>query len=577
MNLVGRYEIAGEIGRGATGVVYKALDPAIGRTVAIKTIPLTDLADAEARQRVGDRLLREAQAAGTLSHPHIVTVFDVLKQDEFAYIVMEFVPGPSLDELLRRGQVPSRPELLIYLRQVAEALDYAHRKGIIHRDIKPANILISEAAAALNHFTVVDGDPKLVAGERYAKITDFGIAKFISVDVTHTGDVTGTPSYMSPEQIEGALLDGRSDQFSLAVSIYELLTLEKPFANETLPALLHMICFEDPKPVTEVNPTLSATVGKVLSRALAKKPENRFASASDFIGALSIALSEVEPAHAAGERAGVPRGVITRARQPEVAQDLFASAQGGRSLPAGKFALVVILCFALAAALVFLLRMNSNQPVPVQVINPPPQSAATPAGSPHRTNPPTARSSSSPNLPSQSPAPAEARTDTGSKPLAPRRTPAAMAKSTPDPAGEAGITGTSTANIDLLSDPPGAKIVVDGRSDATCNSPCTMSLPVGRHTLTAVLDGYVVARRIFAVPELNSVFIPLAQSTGVLLVTSTPSGSTVAVDGKTYGQTPLTLHLTPGIHRILFSYGSLQRTETVNIEPESFQAHALRW
>ncbi|MBV8865405.1 MAG: serine/threonine protein kinase, partial [Acidobacteriaceae bacterium] len=217
MNPVGRYQIAGEIGRGAMGVVYKALDPAIGRTVAIKTIHLTDATEAE-RQSVGERLLREARSAGTLSHPNIVTVYDVLTQDEFAYIVMEFVPGPSLEEIIRQRQLPARDELLLYLRQVAEALDYAHRKGIIHRDVKPANIIISQP----------DPGAERPPAERLAKITDFGVAKTISHEITQSGSVTGTPSYMSPEQIEGSVVDGRADQFSLGVVVYELLCGRKP-------------------------------------------------------------------------------------------------------------------------------------------------------------------------------------------------------------------------------------------------------------------------------------------------------------------------------------------------------------
>ena len=233
MKQVGRYQIVEELGRGAMGVVYKALDPAIGRTVAIKTIRLSDLTDSEERRRVHERLLREAQAAGMLSHPNIVTIYDVLEEQDFAYVFMEYVNGSSLERMLQAKTLPDRTHLLNYLRQVAAALDYAHRKGIVHRDIKPANIIIAEGASGV---------------ERIAKIADFGVAKFVSQDMTHSGSMIGTPNYMSPEQIQGMTVDGRCDQFSLAVLVYELLSGEKPFSGDNLAALFYAICKHEPKP-----------------------------------------------------------------------------------------------------------------------------------------------------------------------------------------------------------------------------------------------------------------------------------------------------------------------------------------
>src|SRR5581483_9428358 len=215
-----------------------------------------------------------AQSAGVLSHPNIVTIYDVLEKEDYAYIFMEYVNGSSLEKMLRARSLPASAELLHFWRQVAGALDYAHRKGIVHRDIKPANIIISENAAG---------------AERPAKIADFGVAKFVSHEMTHAGAMIGTPNYMSPEQIQGTAIDGRSDQFSLAVVVYELLCGEKPFTAESLPALFYLICKDDPKPVHEVNGALSETVGKVLERPLAKDPNQRFPSCGDFIGALSIA------------------------------------------------------------------------------------------------------------------------------------------------------------------------------------------------------------------------------------------------------------------------------------------------
>src|SRR5437899_3133649 len=207
MDRIGRYKIVRELGRGAMGVVYHAIDPNIGRPVAIKTIQLGDGRKPEEQERLRERLFREARSAGILSHPGIVTIYDVEQQGDLAYIAMEYVDGPTLDQLLSGGQ-PTPPEKLFsILGQTAAALDYAHGKGIVHRDIKPANIMIAR-----------DGT---------AKITDFGIAKITaSEQFTMTGSIVGTPHYMSPEQVQGLAVDGRSDQFSLAVIAYEMLTGE---------------------------------------------------------------------------------------------------------------------------------------------------------------------------------------------------------------------------------------------------------------------------------------------------------------------------------------------------------------
>ena len=194
MDRIGRYEIVSELGRGAMGIVYRAHDPRIGRDVAIKTIKLADQAGPDETQGLRDRLFREAQSAGRLSHPGIVTIYDIAEENGIAYISMEFVEGRTLEGMMNSGEVGDLRTVTQLIEQMAGALDYAHAREIVHRDIKPANILVTHQ------------------GEM--KITDFGIARIASSKMTQTGTVMGTPSYMSPEQVRGESIDGRSDQFS---------------------------------------------------------------------------------------------------------------------------------------------------------------------------------------------------------------------------------------------------------------------------------------------------------------------------------------------------------------------------
>ncbi|MBN1570327.1 MAG: protein kinase [Acidobacteria bacterium] len=279
MKKIGRYEIQGELGRGAMGVVYAATDPLIGRQVAIKTIRLGALDAGANHAELTERLHREARAAGVLSHPGILTIHDVGEQGEEAYIVMEFIDGRTLEEMLASG-VPQRSGMLLsILRKAAESLDYAHSKGIIHRDIKPSNIMISTEGAV--------------------KIADFGVAKLTaSTSMTQSGFVLGTPSYMSPEQAQGRAIDGRSDQFSLAVVAYRMLTGRLPFEGPTLTALLAKILWEDPE---YENAGLKLPIRPIFERALAKDPLLRFPNCAEFVRELeeTYARSKAEAIDAA--------------------------------------------------------------------------------------------------------------------------------------------------------------------------------------------------------------------------------------------------------------------------------------
>ncbi len=275
MEQIGRYSILGELGRGGFGVVYKARDPKINRIVAIKTIPTHELRSFAGGQQLYERLSREAQSAGSLNHPGIVTVYELAEEEAVTYIVMEFVPGRSLRDVLGAAEPLETAKRLGLVRQIAEALDFAHQNGIIHRDIKPANILVTDAGVA--------------------KIADFGVAKIVSQNsMSATGAAVGTPSYMSPEQILAKNVDGRSDQFSLAVIAYELLTGKQPFSSDSLPGLIHQILSVDPPDPETVSAEVPRPGSDVLLRALAKQPDQRFATCVEFADALAAAVLRKE-------------------------------------------------------------------------------------------------------------------------------------------------------------------------------------------------------------------------------------------------------------------------------------------
>ncbi len=265
---LGRYKILDELGRGGCGVVYRALDPSIGRTVAIKTILAKDAAGS---QESRERFRREARSAGNLSHPNIVTVHDFSDSGDPMYIAMEFVEGKTLAESMSSGPMPLE-FILGVLRSAADALDYAHAQNIVHRDVKPANFLINKSGRL--------------------KITDFGIAKILDSDegLTSTGMIVGTVQYMSPEQISEAHVSGRSDQFSLAVIAYELLTGVKPFQGNSWASVIHQIIMAEPPHVTKFRDSLGEAANSALRKALSKDPEARYATCMEFYSALHHAL-----------------------------------------------------------------------------------------------------------------------------------------------------------------------------------------------------------------------------------------------------------------------------------------------
>jgi serine/threonine-protein kinase len=266
---IGRYRAFSELGRGAMGVVYRGFDPLIGRTVALKTLSI-DTADPQARE-FRERLYREAAAAGALSHPNIVTIFDIIEDGGLTAVAMEFIEGRSLAAIIAE-RAPLPIDLAVeVLDQICSALDYAGSQGIVHRDIKPANILLTSAGRA--------------------KVTDFGVARLALSTMTQAGTVLGSPSYMSPEQVKGLSLDGRSDLFSAAVVFFEMITRERPFAGNDIATTMYRIAHEPPTPPTKFNPAVGPAIAAVLERAFAKSPADRFQAGADLVAALRTAGS----------------------------------------------------------------------------------------------------------------------------------------------------------------------------------------------------------------------------------------------------------------------------------------------
>jgi tRNA A-37 threonylcarbamoyl transferase component Bud32 len=274
---LGRYEILEELGRGAMGIVYKGRDPKLDRLTAIKTIRFTDDFDEDQAAKIREQFYREAEVVAKLSHPNIVTIYDVGEDLDLSYLAMEYLEGESLETYARKEQLLSIRKTIDVTAQVCDALAYAHGHGIVHRDIKPANIMILKNGLV--------------------KVTDFGIARATSSSKTRTGVIKGTPYYMSPEQISGMKVDGRSDIFSLGIVFYQLLTGELPFGGENLAAIMYQITTVDPDPPTKYNPKIYKAAVAILNRALEKSLESRYQKAQqmgDHLRLLAQKLDELK-------------------------------------------------------------------------------------------------------------------------------------------------------------------------------------------------------------------------------------------------------------------------------------------
>ena len=302
MDRIGHYEVEKEIGRGAMGVVYLAHDPRVRRRLAVKTYELPRGIDAEEARECRERFIREAQSAGALNHPSIVTIYDVDQDAEkgSTYIAMEYVPGNSLQGFLRAAGRLDGTRVVQMGTTLAEALHMAHGNGVVHRDIKPGNILIRES----------DG---------MFKLADFGIARFSDSDLTLDGITLGSPAYMSPEQIRSQDVDGRSDLFSLASVLYEALTGHRPFQGKDLPALAYAVAHEEPRSPHDLLTDLPRSLDGFFTKAMAKDPEARYQDGKSFATALRLAWERrVKPVGTGSiAHAGSPESPVPTAEQAD--------------------------------------------------------------------------------------------------------------------------------------------------------------------------------------------------------------------------------------------------------------------
>jgi serine/threonine-protein kinase len=541
MDRIGRYKIVGELGRGAMGVVYHAIDPNIGRPVAIKTIHFGGGRNPEEQNRLRERLFREARSAGILSHPGIVTIYDVEQQGELAYIAMEFVDGPTLDQVLSEAHPISPERMFSVLGQTAVALDYAHQKGIVHRDIKPANIMIAR-----------DGT---------AKITDFGIAKITASDqLTMTGNIVGTPHYMSPEQVQGQPVDGRSDQFSLAVIAFEMLTGEKPYSGEHLTTVVYKIVAEEPAAPRRLNPTIGAAIESVLRRSLSKKPDARYATCQEFAGALEKACAASkgwktmprggslnEPTMADSAK---PVVTLPPARHARLAEATTTAERAGRRTSGF---LPFLLAILVAAGLLALIGWQaapwlSNQVQATKTPVPPPATVPVPAPAPAPVEP----------KPSPMPPPATTPAETAH----PAKPPAEKSPARPAPAIAA------TQPVAIISSPGGATATLDGDPQKACKAPCSLDATPGRHTISITMPGYQIEHREVDVLSSPVEMLPviLRSLGGTLLLATKPDGAAISVNGRRIPQvTPAQIPLAPGTYTIAVEKDGKQASATVEI------------
>jgi predicted Ser/Thr protein kinase len=573
----GRYQIVSELGRGSMGVVYQGFDPVIGRTVAIKTMLTEGLAPQEF-QEYKARFQREAQAAGVLTHPSIVTVYDFGEDNGILYLAMEFLEGKSLEKIVEEQNVLPIETIIPIYDQVCGALDNAHLHKIVHRDIKPANIMILESGLV--------------------KVTDFGIAKMMSMGMTQAGQILGTPNYMSPEQVKGRPVDGRSDIFSLGVILYELVTGEKPFGGQNITTVIYKIINENPIPPRELDATIHPGLSYVISKALAKSPDERYQTCRELADDLRnyknlggqtapsatvvIKVPPIQPVPAEPVAAAPPPPVAPRyaapplapqptapplAEQPPARQVSVQVIPPVQRHPQGTSPVVWVLLTLLIVAVLggggyFFLVLRNQERGKVAGTNAPPVTQPAPQGATTQPAPATNAPAETPTAGPQPSQPAAAATPTEAKPeqelpkgqVEPtRRSEEAHGVTIPTPGGTArSAPAPKFGQLLVNSNLQGARISLDGRSEPGWVTPHTFpDLPAGTHMVVISKEGYEDVQQSVAIEggRTNSVTAELTVPSGEVTIVTNPPGAEVFIDGRSVGPSPARATVTVGEHK----------------------------
>jgi predicted Ser/Thr protein kinase len=561
----GRYQLLSEIGRGSMGIVYKGFDPVIGRTVAIKTMLTEGLTGTEFEDFKA-RFQREAQAAGVLTHPNIVTVYDFGEDNGILYLAMEFLVGRSLQDLVENQNVLPVEAIIPVYEQVCAALDHAHFHRIIHRDVKPANIMVLESGLV--------------------KVTDFGIAKVLSTGMTQAGQILGTPNYMSPEQVKGRQIDGRSDIFSLGVILYELVTGEKPFGGQNITTVIYRIINEDPIPPRELDSTIHPGLSYIMQKSLAKNPDERYqtcrALAADLKnyrnlgGAVAPAATVVvrvpplspsttdtarrpavdqvplRPSAAAPQPAAPLELPPLRPLSVQVIPPIAAQPRG--TSPAVWVLLTLLVVGGLGGGYYFLyLRKPPTSPA-LQTSPQPQQQTPAPAAQPAAPSGISAGSQATPGEPAAQGGGTPAAGATGAQQ-------GAAGKSVPSERHEPAASGTPSparspaapkvGDLLVTSNIVGAQITVDGKTDPGWVTPATISnLAVGPHAVSVAKEGYNVAQSGVTIEagKTASYSAELTLPLGEVNIVTNPADIEILIDGQPAGRSPVQKTLGVGRH-----------------------------
>jgi serine/threonine-protein kinase len=571
---IGRYEIVGQLGRGAMGIVYKALDPTIGRTVALKTMRL-DVQGPETSELLA-RFRNEARLAGVLNHPNIVTIYDAGEINGLFYMAMEYIEGKTLYQLLLQEHALHFEHVLDLSRQICAGLDAASSQRVVHRDIKPANIMMLPSGVV--------------------KIMDFGIAK-AGGSMTSTGEVLGTPNYMSPEQVKGKPLDGRSDLFSYGVILYEMVTGEKPFAGDNITTIIYKIVNEEPIPPRELNPEIHPGLDRVILKALAKNPHDRYQLGADLVMALESHESAAEEApktipaaifnfpqtptvalpaptmqptppqrarNGAYTAAKTPIGRQVQVRKAPIAQ---------KSIPllpvaAAVLAVVVVVVTGVIfyvkheqaksrAEMERLLQLKNQQAAEETPISTAPENTPTPT--PQVTSPIV--STPSEEQPRE-PSPWQRPRHTAS--LRPKNASAML----------------NLGEMILSSEPDGADVKIDGTSQSDWRTPFTATaVTPGPHTVLFSRSGYGSETRVLEVvagrPARLSVTLKAINASSTVSIGSDPPGAEIIVDDReTTHTTPAQLMLGRGPHSIAVRKPGYQEA-TTNVDLQEGQPYSF--